>query len=146
MRTGGAAQWLVGSMAGVCGGGEVLMTHRTHAPCQLPGTAPGPFPLPYRPLLFPSLAPGLLESIAVWKSEHGGLFRKSPVLQYSQYPQHTGERQRQRSRIVWEGEASVWEQFTVSMQLLTTPGICLPNVLLARRGAACLCEGPHHTE
>lgn len=64
--------------------------------------------LPRPPLLVPSLAAALLESLAVWKSEHRGLFRKSLVLQYSQCP-YSLERETDRSRIAWEGEASVWD-------------------------------------
>lgn len=57
-----------------------------HAPCLFPGSEPRALPLPKPPVLFPSLPPALLASEAIWNREHRGLYRKSPVLRYSQYP------------------------------------------------------------
>lgn len=106
-----------------------MVTHGTHDPCRLPGSAPRALPLPQPPLLIPSLAPALLECIAVWKSEHRGLFRKSLVLQYSRYP-YSLERKRDREKQDCVGRRGKC-MGTAEMQLLMTPGICLLNVLLA---------------
>lgn len=68
------------------------MAQGTHAPCQLPGTVRSS-PIPQPPLLFPSLAPGLLESVAILKSEHRGLFSSIPnILTY------WGERERETEK------------------------------------------------
>lgn len=100
---------------------------------------PGPLPLVRPPLPFPCLPPAFLGSTAVWKWEHRGPFRRSPVLLQSQYPPSL------RREAGWCGKdrRACGSSLDLIARLLEYVFRMSP---LAFRDSACLCEGPHHDD
>lgn len=68
--------------------------HGAHVPGHLPRIGPQDPPPAKTSSPTPTLPPALIGSLAIWKHEHRGLFRRSPVLQYSLHP-HWREREKQ---------------------------------------------------